>query len=299
MTANHAETDVAERRGTVEAPATVAADTWTRRVVPSAAEIDPVAHARHTHRVNLFLGWLTPTILIAVWQVSASIGWLDTRFFPSPTTIVRTATEMVGNGSLQQDVWISSQRIILGLLLGCAVGVVAGLFMGTQRLLRALFEPVLNAVYTVPKLALLPMLLLIFGLGELPKIFLVALGTFFLMWITTLEAVVALPPEYSEAAASFSATPWQQFVHVIVPGVLTNLFVGLRLATGNAVLVLVGVEFVQSRDGIGYRIWHSWSLFAADQMYVGIVAVAVLGLLFQIVVMLLHRVLVPWSALDR
>ncbi|AII10539.1 hypothetical protein EP51_40500 (plasmid) [Rhodococcus opacus] len=268
-------------------------------VTPGAADRDPIRHARHRRRQHLLLGWLTPVVFLALWQLAASTGWIDTRFFPSPVSIGATAVELLGAGTLEHNVWVSTQRIILGFLLGVLVGVATGMLLGLSRIARSALEPFLSALYTIPKLALLPLLLLIFGLGELPKILLVALGVFFLMWITVVEAILDIPEVYEEAARSFGASPWMTFRHVTFPAALPQIFVGMRLAIGNAVLVLIGIEFVQSDDGIGYQIWHSWSLFAAKPMYVGIVTVALMGLILTLTIKLAGRVAVPWKGRGR
>lgn len=241
------------------------------------------------------LSWATPALFLIIWELTSRAGWLDERFFPSPSTIVRAGGDLIETGVLQHDTYMSAMRVILGFALGTFVGVMAGLALGVSRLCRAAFEPFLSALYTVPKLAILPLLLLIFGIGEVPKILLVAMTVFFLIWISTMEAILAIPEAYQEAARSFGARGWTMFRHVTWPALMPQLFVAMRLSIGTAVLVIVGVEFVQSDDGLGYRIWHSWSLFAAKQMYVGICVVAVLGLVFSLIVKLIGRMMTPWA----
>jgi ABC-type nitrate/sulfonate/bicarbonate transport system permease component len=178
-------------------------------------------------------------------------------------------------------------------------GGVVGFLLGSSRLARAAFEPTLNALYTVPKLALLPLLLLIFGIGEEPKIILIAMTVFFFMWISTMEAVATLSEGYGEAARSFRAGWWTRFRHVTFPAVLPQIFVAMRVSAGVAVLVLVGAEFVQGGNGIGYLIWNSWSLFLADRMYVGITVVALMGVVFSAVIAAVGRAVMPWNSQSR
>lgn len=264
-------------------------------VLPSRRELDPVGHARRLRRNSTILAVATPVVLVALWQFAAGRGWIDTRFFPAPSKIARTAGTMVKSGTLFDDVWTTLRALLLGFALGLVAGVATGVVLGLSWIVRAALEPLFSALYTVPKLALLPLLLLIFGISETPKILLVAIGVFFIIWITVVEAILDIPDGYKEAAESFGVRGWARFTNVTLPAILPQIFVGIRLAIGNAVLIVVGVEFVNGDSGIGYRIWHSWSLFAADQMYVGIVTVALLGFLLSLAVQTTARYVIRWA----
>ena len=265
-------------------------------VLPTAAELNPVGFARRRRRLSIGLGIAVPIILIAMWQLSANQRLIDTRFFPAPSKILTTAERMISNGTLFADVWTTLRALLIGYAFGVVIGVATGVLLALSWPIRAGFEPLFNALYTVPKLAILPLLLLIFGLGETPKMILIALGVFFIMWISTIEAVSDIPEGYIEAAESFGVRGWARFTNVTLPAVLPRIFTGLRLAIGNAVLIVVGIEFVNGDAGIGYRIWHSWSLFVADQMYVGIVTVALLGFVLALVIRLIARIGIPWAS---
>jgi ABC-type nitrate/sulfonate/bicarbonate transport system permease component len=268
-------------------------------VVPGPAELDPVGYARRRRLISRALGIGVPIVLIALWQLCANQGLIDTRFFPAPSRIVTTAQRMIANGTLFSDVWTTLRALFIGFAGGVVVGVAIGVLLALWWPIRAGFEPLFNALYTVPKLAILPLLLLIFGLGETPKIILVGIGVFFIMWISTIEAVSDIPEGYVEAAQSFGVRGWHRFTNVTLPAALPRIFTGLRLAIGNAVLIVVGIEFVNGDAGIGYRIWHSWSLFVADQMYVGIVTVALLGFLLALVIRIVARLVIPWSPSNK
>lgn len=266
------------------------------RVVPGKAELEPDAYARRRRIEAIVLGIATPVVFIALWQLGAELGSIDERFFPAPTQIVQSAIEMWNSGQIQSDFVATIVPLLIGLVAGIVAGCVVGFVMGLVRYLRLAFDPLLSALYTIPKLALLPLLLLIFGIGVVPKIILIALGVFFIIWISVLEAVVSIPVGYLETAKSFRVGRVRTFTRVIFPEVLPKIFVGLRIAVGNAVLIAIGIEFVNGSAGIGYRIWNSWQLFVADRMYVGIVIVALLGIALRIGVDLLRRVCVPWVA---
>lgn len=261
---------------------------------PGRAEIDPVKAERRRRRRDLVLAAGTPVVLVLVWQWLAVAGFLDERYWPAPSAIWSAGVELAESGELWDAVWASWKRALIGFSLGSVAGISVGIVLGMFRTIRVALEPVLYAFWTVPKLALLPLLLLIFGIGEAPLIVLVALANFFVMLIPTLVAVTSVPTSFREPALSFGASRVQLLRHVLFPAVLPQIFIALRLAAGVSILVLIGAEFVQARDGLGQLIWRSWSLFLADRMYVGIVVVSISGALFAMTIAMLGKRLLPW-----
>jgi len=265
------------------------------RRLPTRAEIDPSGYQRRRRRLELALGWLTPLVFIGLWQLASTQSWIDPKFFPAPSRVWTTGMSLVRSGVLWHNLSISLERVVYGFLIGVAAGTLAGFALGLSRTLRAALDPILTAFYMVPKLALLPLLLLIFGLGEFPLILEIAITVFFFMWLSCMAAVLGVPDSYREAGRAFGASPVQQFRHVLVPAVLPAFFVALRLSIGVAVLVMVGIEFVQGSSGIGWLIWQSWSLFLAAQMYVGIVTVAITGVVLTLVIRVIGHLVLPWA----
>jgi sulfonate transport system permease protein len=262
---------------------------------PTAADVAPGPARRSRRRKETLLALGVPVLVIALWQLTADLGMLDSRFFPAPEAIARAAGRLAIDGVLLDHLWVSTRRVLLGFLLGCGLGVLTGILVGASQWIRAATEPLTYALFTVPKLALLPLFLLIFGIGETPIILLIAINCFFLVEIPTMLAIATVPTQLTEVARSFGSTRLQMMRHVRVPYALPQIFVALRLSAGAAILVLVGAEFVQGRTGIGFLIWNSWSLFLADQMYVGIVTVAIMGALFTVLVSAIGRFLTPWT----
>ena len=232
---------------------------------PGAAETNPQQHEARRKWVSLALSIGTPILLIAAWQLASEAGSINPQFFPPPSRIWTTGVDMVRDGDLQTAIGVSSRRILLGFALGVVSGVLVGVLMATSWVIRAALDPLLSALYTVPKLALLPLLLLIFGIGETPKVLIIGITVFFFMWISTMAAVASVGEGYLEALQSFNASRWQVFRHALLPASLPQIFVGMRISAGVSVLVVVGVEFVQGGSGIGNVIWFSWSLFRAAQ----------------------------------
>ncbi|WP_327002647.1 ABC transporter permease [Dactylosporangium sp. NBC_01737] len=269
----------------------------TRRILraPGRHELAPERWARLLRLRDLALGAGVPLLLAVLWQVACDAGWIDRRLYPSPVDIGRSAWDMWQRDSLWPDLLASLRRTGLGYVIGSAAGALFGVAMGLWRPIRAALDPLLNALYTVPKLALLPVFLTVFGFGELPVVALIAVTVFFFIWISTMSAMVAVPAGYREAGVTLNLSTWQMFRHVMLPAALPEIFVGLRIAAGVSVLILVGVEFVLGGNGLGHVIEQGRATLVLGQTYVGIVVVALVGLVFSMVVQLIGRLLMPWN----
>jgi sulfonate transport system permease protein len=266
---------------------------------PGAADRDPGKHARRRHIAALTLGIGFPIALLVLWQVAAVNGWIDRLNYPAPSDIwhqIRIGFQDNPKGNWWTDVWVSVQRILWGYLWGVIAGVGLGLLMGMSWLFRSTLEPTLNALYTVPKIALIGVFLIVLGFDNKPLIAIIAITVFFFVWIQTQAAVVSVSSNFREAANSLGANQWQMLRHVILPASLPQIFVGLRIAAGVAVLTLIGVEyaFAPGQRGIGYRILNARTTFDPAQAYVGLVVSAVLGVLFTWVIRILGRIATPW-----
>ena len=265
---------------------------------PGAAERDPVGAARRRAILEITLATGVPVVLLALWQAASGLGWIDSRLYPSPTHIVATGARMLAHGTLWGDIGHTTYRVLVGFAIGTAAGIVFGLAMGSVRLIRVALEPTLDALYVVPKLALLPIFLTIFGLGEGPKIALVAVTVFFFVWISTMAAIIGVDEGYREAGRCFGANRWQMFRHVLVPAALPQMFVAMRVAMGVAFLVIIAAEFIVGDSGLGYLIFESRTLFINDEMFVGIVVVAIEGVLFAELVRAVGRRVTRWAPAD-
>ncbi|MHC3473648.1 ABC transporter permease [Streptomyces sp. 7R007] len=266
---------------------------------PGPEELHPARTHRRRRALELFLAAAVPLALVLLWQLAAARGWIDDRVYPAPSTILSDGWDRAAAGDLWPDVRATLQRVLAGYAIGTAAGYALGLLMGSLPLVRAALEPTLDALYVVPKLALLPVFLNMFGLGEGPQVALVATTVFFFVWISTMAAVVAVPAGHRDAGRVFGASPWQMFRHVLLPASLPAVLVGARIAAGVAVLVIVASEQIAAANGLGHLIFDSRALFQNDVMFVGIVCVALLGVLFSELVRVAGRLLTPWAPRDR
>ncbi len=244
--------------------------------------------------ITFLLAILGPLIVLMVWEGLSRAEVINPIFFPPPTSLEGTARELINSGRLWDDTRISLTRIIVGFVVAAFPGVLLGLLMGLWWPLRALLNPVASALFAVPKIAILPLVILIFGLGEDSKIAMVALSVFFLVVINTTAAVVAVDRAYFDVARNANAPWWKQITTVALPGAMPAIFSGLRLALGFSLLVIVGTEFLAAGDGIGYLIWNSYQILAIEKMYVGLIVTALLGWLLSLGMDAIERIAMPW-----
>jgi ABC-type nitrate/sulfonate/bicarbonate transport system permease component len=270
-----------------------ASSNW-RSITPGPAQIDPRGYARRRRLLERGLAVLVPVALLGVWQVLAMRGVLDDNYFPAPTTIGSAWLDMIDRGFYQESVVASLRRIVTGYVLGTVSAMALGLLIGWSRLLVAALEPTIAALYTIPKLAILPLLLLIFGLGESSKVLLVALTCFFVVLINTIDAVASVSPRYLDVARSCGASTLATMWHITLPAALPQILTGMRVASGLAVIVIVGAEFVAADAGLGFMVWNSWNLGVPEYMYVGIVSISLIGVLASLALRGLERLLTPW-----
>ena len=271
---------------------------------PGPAERDPKRHHARRRTIELTLAIGVPVLAVVFWQAASEFGWINSGLYPSPTDLLWRVPDLFGDqpgGHMGADIWASVVRVLWGYLWGSLLGLVLGYWMGMSRLARAALEPTLNALYTVPKLALIGVFLLILGFNERPIIVVIALTVFFFVWISTMAAVMSVPKGFREAAISFGASRWQLFRQVLLPGSLPQVFVGLRVAAGVTVLTVIGVEFVfaPGGKGIGYRINLGRQVLDPGQMYVAIIIASLLGVLFVWIVRRIGRLVAPWAREDE
>ncbi|MCC6382184.1 MAG: ABC transporter permease [Dehalococcoidia bacterium] len=239
-------------------------------------------------------GVLLPASLLVLWQVAAERGWIDALFFPRPTDIVARTWEHVRDGRIVTDSEITLKRLLLGFVLGAAPGIVLGLAAGTTRFIRALLYPLASALYVVPRIALLPLALVTFSIGDPARVFMVAFGVFFITFFGSLSAAEQVERNHVDTARAFGASYHQVMRSVIVPGASPSIFTSLRVAMGVALIVIISVEFLASNSGLGSFIWRRYQIFDFPSMYSGIVAVTVLGVAINALLLMLERSLLPW-----
>ncbi|WP_248928033.1 ABC transporter permease [Paenibacillus hamazuiensis] len=249
---------------------------------------------RRQKLLNRGLSLSMPFLLLLLWELLARLGWIDTRFFAAPTQIAVTFWTLAANGQLLSDVAISLTRIVVGFAFGAVPGLLVGILMGQSVLVRYLLNPLIAAIYPIPKIAILPLILFIFGFGEASKYAIIAIGVFFIVAVNTMTGAMGVPAIYLDVGKEFGAKRLAVFRTIVIPAALPVIFAGIKLAWGTALLLVVAAEFVGAKSGIGYMIWSSWQVFSIEQMFVGLFVIALLGFITLLLLDELEAKLLPW-----
>ena len=234
-------------------------------------------------------------MLIALWQLICTVNLVSSLFLPSPTQIITALLSMISDGEIAASLSASLYRIFLGFALGSLLGLVVGLVTGASALADKIGNPIVNALYPIPKIALLPLFILWLGIGELSKITIIAMGVFFPVAINTYSGVKNVDPLLIKVAVSFNASWWQTMKSVVLPSSLPMIFAGLRLAAGTSLLLLVAAEMIAAQEGIGALILHYGDLMITDRLMAGVIVLSVLGLVFNLILQFVERKVIPWK----
>ena len=243
---------------------------------------------------NALLPWLLPAGIVAIWQLASSQGWLSTRILPAPEKIVTAFWQLTASGELWQHLAISSWRALIGFAIGGTIGLALGLITGTSRTGERLLDTSLQMLRNVPHLALIPLVILWFGIDEAAKIFLVALGTLFPIYLNTYHGIRNIDRGLVEMARSYGLSGWSLFIQVILPGALPSIMVGVRFALGLMWLTLIVAETISANSGIGYLAMNAREFLQTDVVVVAIILYALLGKLADVAALLLERVWLRW-----
>ena len=242
----------------------------------------------------LLLPWLLPVGLIAVWQGLSSSGIVSTAIVPAPIEIWRAASQLAQRGELQHDILVSLRRVSIGFGIGASTGLLLGLVVGLFVLAQELLDRTLQMVRTIPHLALVPLMILWFGIGEEPRLILVAMGTLFPVYVNTVGGIRNVDPKLIELGQSYGLGPLALVWSIILPAALQPILVGIRYALGVAWLTLVVGETIASRDGVGYLVQNARELLRIDVIVLAILLYAAAGWLSDFLTRLLEQRLLRW-----
>ena len=244
-------------------------------------------------------GWLLPIAILAIWQIAASTGFLSSAILPNPIDIGRAAYRLTANGELLRNMEASTLRALAGLAVGGGIGLAFGFANGLSRWSDAVTDTTLQMVRNVPHLALIPLVILWFGIDEGAKLFLVALGVFFPVYLNTLHGIRAVDPLLVEMGRSYGMGSLALFRRIILPGALPSIFVGLRYALGITWLTLIVAETIAAQSGIGYMAMQAREFQQTDIVVLAILIYAVLGKLADSTVRVLERYFLVWNPAYR
>lgn len=235
-----------------------------------------------------------PILLVVLWQIGGEAGWWSTAVLPSPTDVARQLGVLIGNGQLPDNLLVSVRRVLVGAAAGIAIGTALGVAVGLWRPVEQVLDTALQMLRTVPFLVILPLFILWFGVDELPKVLIIAIGTALPMYLNTSSGVRAVDPKLIEMGEQFGLGRLALIGSVVLPGAMPSVLTGLRFSLGISWLALVVAEQINAQQGLGFLISNAQALFQTETIMVIVVVYALLGLTTDLFVRLLEWRLLRW-----
>jgi NitT/TauT family transport system permease protein len=245
-------------------------------------------------QTSRYAGWAALVLAIGLWQLAGSLALINSIFLPTPLAIMRALVQLASSGVLWQHLAYSIMRIGTGWLLGTVAGIAVGFSIGLSTLARAVGITFVSALFPIPKIALLPLLILWLGIGEEPKIATIALGVFFSTAISVYSGVDAVPRNLIRMAQSFNVPFWSIIARVIWPGALPSILAGFRISASVALMLVVSAEMVAAESGIGAFVLQAGNLMQTDQLLAGVVILSLFGLAVGWLINALETRLLRW-----
>ena len=244
-------------------------------------------------RYGVLLGFLV------FWQVSATVGWVNPSIFPPLHIIAAALWKAIASGAMVGDIAISLQRAGIAFAAAVALGIPLGLFMGQIRSVERALDPILQLFRQTSALALYPVFILLLGLGETSKVFVIFWATLFPILLSTIGGVKEVDPKLIEMARTYGASHLTVFRRVVLPASVPAIFVGLRLSATTALLLLIAAEMIGANKGIGFQVMNAQYNFQIPLMFAAIFLLALLGLTANYVLVVLQRRLCRWADQSR
>ncbi|WP_420752443.1 ABC transporter permease subunit, partial [Rhodococcus sp. O3] len=241
------------------------------------------------------LPWVVPALVLLGWQWASSTGLISTSILPPPSKVLDTARNLWAAGELQTHLLVSVRRIVIGFTIGAGIGLVLGFAVGLSRIAEGLVDRTLQMLRALPHLALVPLLIAAFGIGELPKVLLVTLGVIFPVYLNTVAGIRTVDPKLVQLGRSYGLGRGELIRQVIVPGAMPMILTGIRYALGVAWLTLVIAETIATSEGIGFLAQNGRDLLRNDRIVLAIVLYALAGLLADQLIRLVEARVLRWN----
>lgn len=255
---------------------------------------------RRMHKMwSVALGFGFPVALLAIWEACATAGLVDRRFFPAPSRIGTSIAELLASpedrAQLLTHVQATLWRLAVGYGIGGVLGIATGVLMGLNSWVRYALSPLLYGLFPMPKIAIYPLVIVMFGIGDASSSALVMLGVFFMTCINTLSGVLYTNPIYHDVATAFRMPALTKWFRVIIPSAMPAIITGARLGLGQALILVISAEFVSGDTGLGRMIWDSWQVLNIPRMFVGLAVILLLGAAAAMLGNVAEKKLIPWK----
>jgi sulfonate transport system permease protein len=254
----------------------------------------PRVRAPKLRRADALIPWIVPLSIILIWQLACVTGFVPARVLPAPSDVMVAGWKLLLSGELVRNIWVSFWRAGVGFVMGGGIGFAFGLANGLSQLSSKLTDTTLQMVRNVPHLALIPLVILWFGIDESAKLFLVALGVFFPIYLNTLHGIRTVDPQLIEMGRTYGMSDRELFRRVIFPGALPSIFVGVRFGLGIMWLTLIVAETIAASSGLGYMAMQAREFMLIDVVVLSILIYALLGKLADSVSRALERLTLSW-----
>lgn len=245
------------------------------------------------------LGVVGIILVLVAWQVAANVGMVDIRFASSPTDVARAGFDYVQTAHFRSDIAVTGLDFVFGFALGVIVGIVLGLVMGSYLKIEHLLEYVVSFAYSAPRVALIPLIIVWFGIGSKASIAMVFLMTVFPVLVNTLSGISTVDHNLLEMAASMNVRGWRLFKTVVLPGSVPSIMSGIRLAVGTGLVGVIVAEFTASTQGLGYMVTDAAANYETSLVFVGVVIVSLLGIILTQLARRLERRFDRWRPQRR
>jgi sulfonate transport system permease protein len=260
----------------------------------SLVEILPRVRRLRLPRADGLVQWIVPLAIVLIWQIACEAGLVPARVLPAPSEVALAGWKLSLSGELARNIWVSFWRAAAGFVIGGGIGFAFGLANGLSELSNKLTDTTLQMVRNVPHLALIPLVILWFGIDETAKLFLVALGVFFPIYLNTLHGIRSVDPQLIEMGRIYGMSDRELFRRVIFPGALPSIFVGVRFALGIMWLTLIVAETIAASSGLGYMAMQAREFMQIDVVLLSILIYALLGKLADSASRVLERLTLSW-----
>jgi len=250
-------------------------------------------------RLSALAPWILPLALVVVWELSARVGWLSSRILPEPWAVAKAFWTLTESGELTLHLRTSLWRAASGFALGAGAGLLLGLLIGSVRRAETLLDTTLQMIRNIPALALIPLVILWFGIDESAKLFLLAVGVFFPVYLNTFHGIRSADQALLEMARSYGVRGWPLYRDVILPAALPSILVGVRFALGLVWVLLIVAETISAQSGIGYMTMNAREFLRTDIVLVGILLYALLGKAADVLARALERRCLRWNPAYR
>jgi len=243
---------------------------------------------------NQLAPWVVHGLLILACQIYAQIGWISTRVLPSPIAVIQAGIQLASTGELWHHMAVSAGRALTGFVIGGAIGFTLGLLNGTFRLSERLLDTSVQMLRNIPHLAMIPLVILWFGIDDAARIFLVAIGVLFPIYINTFHGIRTVDPGLLEMGKVYGLKPWELFWEIVLPSALPSILIGVRYALGIMWLTLIVAETIAANSGIGYMAMNAREFLQTDVVVFSILLYALLGKLADAIARFLEAKLLQW-----